>query len=80
MFRRNQLLESLTKIIFGPSMPGEELLQRARHDVGVQSGRLDALLGQVGELPANIDAQVCTTVLTTDGNAEVTERLAQLRL
>src|SRR5512142_3080233 len=73
-------LESVAHPALLPLELAEELLQGARGDIRLQRDRLDALLGQVGELPADVDTQVGAGVLATEAVVEVTEELNQLRL
>jgi hypothetical protein len=80
MLGGDEFLESMAEAILRPSVLGEELLQSARRDVGIQGDRLDAFLGQVLELPTNVDAQVCAGVLAVEAVAEVIEERGQLWL
>jgi hypothetical protein len=72
--------KSIAETVLRPSVLGEDLLQGARGDVGVQGDRLDALLRQVRELPSDVDAQMRTSVLASEAVAEVIEEPGQLRL
>lgn len=76
----HQALEPIPHEVLSPLELAEELLQGSQGDVRLQRHRFDALLGQVGELPSDVDAQVGASVLATEAVAELVEELNELGL
>ncbi len=76
----DEVLEPVAEPILLPAVLAEELLQGARGDVRIQCDRLDALLGQVGELASDIGAQMSAGILAVETVVELIEELGQLRL
>src|SRR5205814_1199520 len=71
----HQALESIPQLVLRPLELAEELLQGPWGDVRLLRDRFDTLLGQVGELPTDVDAQVGAGVLATEAIAELVEEL-----
>ena len=69
----DDLLEPVEHQVLAPLELAEELLEGAWGDAGLQGDRLDAFLGQVGELPADVGAQMGAGVLATEAVAELVE-------
>ena len=58
MIPRHQSIRVSLQPLFIPVVAGQELLQRARLDPRRQRHRLDALAGQLAELPTHIRRQL----------------------
>ncbi len=71
------LPDPVARPVFIPLVPAEELLQGPRRHTGVDRDRLDALLGDVRELPGDVHGQVGAGVLAGEAVVEPLEELLQ---
>ena len=67
-------------LVMIPVVLAEELLQGPGRHAGVDRDRLDALLGDVGELPGDVHRQVGAGVLAREAVVEPLEKLPKLGL
>ena len=70
-------LEVIAQEVLVPVVLAEEFLQRPRRNAGVDGDRLDALLGDVGELPGDVHRQVDAGVFSGETVVEPLEELLQ---
>src|SRR5512143_2552253 len=73
-------LEFVTQQVVVPAVLAEELLQGAGRHAGVEGDRLDALLGDVRELPGDVNGQVGAGVRAREAIVEPLEELSEPRL
>ena len=66
----DDVVQSPPQRVLVPLVAGEELLEGARRDAGGQGDRLDALLGEVGQLAADVDGEVLAGVATGEAVLE----------
>ena len=71
----DDLLEPVARPVVIPAVLAEELLQGPGRHAGVDGDRLDALLGDVGELPGDVHRQVGAGVLAREAVVEPLEEL-----
>jgi hypothetical protein len=64
------VVQPLPECVLVPLVAGEELLEGARRDAGGQGHGLDALLGEVGQLAADVDGEVLARVATGEAVLE----------
>jgi hypothetical protein len=77
MLSGDEFLQFVAERIFVPLVLGEEFLQSSWCDAGVQRNGLDAFFGEVGELPADIRAEVPAGVLAVVTVVEPIEEFDQ---
>jgi len=70
-------LEVVAQEVVVPVVLAEELLQGPRRHAGVDGDRLGALLGDVRELPGDVDGQVGAGVLAGEAVVEPLEELLE---
>ena len=70
----DDLLEPVARPVLIPAMLAEELLQGPDRHAGVDGDRLDALLGDVRELPGDVHRQVGAGVLAGEAVVEPLEK------
>lgn len=80
MLVTDDVLKPVTLLVMIPVVLAEELLQRSGRHAGIDRDRLDALLGDIGELPRDIDRQVGAGVPTWKTIIEPFEKLSELGL
>ena len=73
----DDVLEPVARLVVVPAVLAEELLQGPDRHAGVEGDRLDALLGDVGELPGDVDRQVGAGVLAGEAVVEPLEELLE---
>src|SRR5688572_1586779 len=71
------VVHPLPECVFVPLVAGEQLLEGARRDAGCEGHGLDALLGEVGELAADLDGQVLARIATGVAVPEASEVLVE---
>ena len=76
----DDVLELVAQAVVVPVVLAEELLQGPGCDAGVDGDRLDALLGDVRELPGDVCGQMGAGVLAREAAVEPLEELLELRL
>jgi hypothetical protein len=76
----DESLEPIPQAILVPLELAEEPLRGAWGDIHFPGDRLNALLGQVGELAADVGARMGAGVLATEAAVELREELGQRRL
>jgi hypothetical protein len=62
VFAGDDVVQPLPECVLVPLVAGEELLEGARRDASGQGHGLDALLGEVGQLTADVDGEVLACV------------------
>src|SRR5215471_1546103 len=75
----DDLLETITQSIVVPFQLTEELLERSRCDSRRQRDRLDALLGEFGELSTDINSQMSACVLASKTVSEPIQETFEFR-
>ena len=80
MLVADDVLDRVARPVFIPVVLAEEFLEGPDRHTGVDRDRLDALLGDVGELPGDIHRQVGAGVLAGEAVVEPLEELIQLGL
>ena len=78
MVPRDDPLHAITKTRFIPLNRFQEPLQRPRRRVGGQRHRLDALAGQVRQLPSDVRAQVTPRLAAPKTIVELVQKTRQL--
>jgi hypothetical protein len=76
----DDLLEAVAGLVMVPGVLAKELLEGADRHTGVDGDGLDALLGDVGELTADVHRQMGAGVLARETVVEPLEELAELWL
>ncbi len=76
----DDVLESVAQEVVVPVVLAEELLEGAWCDAGVEGDRLDALLGDVGDLAGDVGGQVGAGVLAWEAVIEPLEKRPELGL
>src|ERR1700728_236624 len=80
MLSGDELLYAITHFVVVPNELTQELLECAWSHARVDGDRLDALLGQIGELPADVDRQVFACVAASEGLGGMVQEIVQFRL
>jgi hypothetical protein len=76
----DDLLEAVACPVVVPVVLAEELLEGPDRHAGVECDRLDALLGDLGELAGDVDRQMGARILAGEAVVEPLEVLLQCRL
>ena len=76
----DDVLDLVTRPVVIPAVLAEEFLQSPDRHAGLQRDRLDALLGEVRELPGDVHREVGAGVLAGEAVIEPLEELAELGL
>jgi hypothetical protein len=73
----DDVLEAVSCPVVVPAVLAEELLEGPHRHAGVDGDRLDALLGDVGELAGDVDREVGASVFPREAVVEPLEELPQ---